>query len=597
MTNDRLKTIFFVLMIAVALIQAFAYNTAAYSTDDCAYLDQAVLFAQFDFKQAVNTYWSPLFPFIVGMMLKTFSPPLAQQLMAVKLLNVCIFALMLSCFNFFLSKFISGFPEVVGVAGELSGDLKYARLSQRQWLILAYSLFAWTSLYVGGVNQATPDYLVSASLFLATGIAIDIRCKPSVRKFGLLGAVLGLGYLAKASMIPSMVTLILISMMPLPNIRGKILNVIVAFVCAGLIAAPYWLALSIKTGSFSIGSSAGLNYMLWVNPGYSLLGNNKPDVEKQLIHPMVSLSDKPDIVVFEDVLPATFPPWFDPGYFAQGLKVVVSPTGSAIALVLNVVYLFCLFGWQLLAIGVAGRSIAKKQSIVMSGWKESLIIWLPAVMTAFGICTVISLPSGFSTPRYFASTVVLVYLSYFFVRKFLNTERGRKAMQASFMTACVISGALFAYGVAGDVYRVARGRIDQPARLAVALHEMGLNPGDKVVLIGKECAEWARIAGLRISAIVVSEKPDQMTDDKTYLRSIVEKLKTGTGAKAAVYFPEPISDNLVEEEALIRNYRNLFTTLTGIKIASPPERSRFNQESLEDWKKVKGVECYLYFLR
>ncbi len=597
MTNDRLKSVFFVLITAVALLQAFAYNTAAYSTDDCAYLDQAVLFAQFDFKQAVNTYWSPLYPFIVAIMLKMFSPPLAQQLMAVKLLNVCIFALMLACFNFFLSRFLSAFPEVVSDAGEERGVLKHARLSHRQWLILAYSVFAWTSLYIGGINQTTPDYLVSASLFLATGIAINIKRNPSALWFGLMGAVLSFGYLAKASMIPSMVTLIFLSAAPLPKVRDKILNALVAVTCAVLIAAPYWMALSVKTGSFSIGSSAGLNYMLWVNPGYSLLGNNKPEVEKQLVHPMVSLSYKPDIVVFEDVLPATFPPWFDPGYFAQGLKVVFSPTGSAIALVLNVVYLFCLFGWQLVAIAIAGRIFAKKDSIILSGWKKSLIIWLPAVMTAFGICTVISLPSGFSTPRYFASTVVLVYLAYFYLRKFPDTARGKKAMKVSFLTACIISGAFFAYGVAGDTYRLARGRTDQPAKLAVALREMGLNPGDKVVLIGKECAEWARIAGLRISAIVVSETPDQTTDDISYLNSIVAKLKAGTGAKAAVYFPDPISDNLVEEEALIKTYRNLFTSLTSIKIASPPERSRFSPESLRDWKKVDGVECYLYFLR
>lgn len=597
--TDLPKKIFFVAMLGVALLQAFAYNTAAYSTDDCAYLDQAVLFAQFDFKQAVNTYWSPLYPFLLGMMLKVFQPPLAQQLMAVKLFNVAVLALTLTSFNFFFSRFYP-YQKTVGVADgdadEVSAEANNATLSQTKWFTLAALLFSWTFLYVGGVQQATPDYLVSASLFFATGIAIDIWKRPSLQRFPLLGTVLSIGYLAKASMIPSMVILILLTAYKMPRIKDKLVSAAIAFLCVVLIALPYWTALSIKTGSLSIGSSAGLNYMLWVNPGYSLLGNNKPEVEKQLAHPMVSLSEKPDIVVFEDVLPATFPPWFDPGYFAQGLKTVFSPAGSALALVLNAVYLFCLFGWQLVAIILAGRLVAQKRSIKVAGWEKSLILWLPSVMTTIGICLVISLPSGFSTPRYFASTVVLVYLSYFALTKFPNDARGQRALNASFITACFISGAFLIYGINCDAMRLIRGRVDQPLNVALSLHEMGLNPGDKVVLIGKECGEWARIAGLRIAAIVVTDTSDQTTDDVTYVHWILEKLKAGTGAKAAVYFPDPISDNLVEEEALIKGYREFFTSVTGIKLASPPRRSKFNEESLREWKKVKGTECYVYLL-
>lgn len=596
------KIIIFVAMLCVALLQAFAYNTAAYSTDDCAYLDQAVLFSQFDFKQAVNTYWSPLFPFIVGMMLKVFNPPLAQQLLAVKLLNVGIFALTLASFYYFFSRFYhyqQTFGNSNGDIGSVEGaaGASYAQLSERKWFILAILLFGWTFLYVGGVQQATPDYLVSTSLFFATGIAIDIQKRPSTGRFALLGFVLSLGYLAKASMIPSMVTLIFLSTLNLPRFKDRLAKAAVALACAAMVALPYWTVLSMKTGSLSIGSSAGLNYMLWVSPGYSLLGNNKPEVEKQLAHPMVSLSKKPDIVVFEDVLPATFPPWFDPGYFAQGLKIVFSPAGSVLALVLNAVYLFCLFGWQLVAIALVGKFSAARKSIYTAEWKKSLLIWLPAVMTAVGICTVISLPSGFSTPRYFASTVVLVYLSFFAFRRFPNDERGRRALNTSFLAACVIAGAFFIVGFTNDAMRLARGRVDRPLNIAVSLRELGLNPGDKVVLVGKECGEWARIAGLRIAAIVVSETPDQTTDDVTYVNSIVEKLKAGTGARAAVYFPDPISDNLVEEEALIKGYRDFFAFVTGVKLSSPPSRSQFSPASLKDWKKVNGAECYVYFLR
>lgn len=590
MNEGTLRKLFFVGLIAVALLQALAYSSTAYSTDDCAYLDQAVLFSQFDFKQGVNGYWSPLYPFLAGVMIKIFNLPISQQLFAIKIMNVGIFAVTLICFDYFLQRFLDykdGFAD----------PDKYAQLSRRQWIVVANCLFAWTFLYIGGVQQATPDYLVAASLFLSTGIAIGIYKRKVLRDFALMGAVLGLGYLAKASMIPATVVLAALAAAGLPGMKSRVIGATIALACAATIASPYWVVLTIKTGRLSLGSSAGLNYMIWVNPGYSILGNNPAEIDRTLDHPMVTLSRIPRIAVFEDVLPATYPPWFDPAYFAQGLKVVFSPAGSLVVMVLNVVFLFCLFGWQLLLMELAGRICLPGAGIKFAGMRKAMIVWLPSAITTLGICTVISLPLGFSTPRYFPSTVVLIYLVYLAVRRYPNDEKGAKALTASMITACAISILFFIAGLSRDLMRLGGGRVDVPAKVAVELTEMGLKPGDKVVLIGKECGEWARLAGLRIAAIVTSEAREQDADDPVFLSSIVEKLKSGTGARAAVYFPKPISENMLDEEALMDSYRKLFFSVTGMKLHAPPARSQFSREALKQWRKLDDVDAYVYFLR
>ncbi|MDZ4833653.1 MAG: hypothetical protein SGJ27_07715 [Candidatus Melainabacteria bacterium] len=590
MSEHSIRILFFVCIIAVGLLQAFAHGTIAYSTDDCSYLDQAVLFSRFNFLEGVNFYWSPLYPFLAGLMIKCFNVPLEQQLFAVKLMNVGILAATLIAFDYFLSKFLN-FAET------LKSAENSCMPSRKQWLILSGSLFAWMFLTVGGVHQATPDYLVAAFLFLATGLALQIDQKPTTLRFALMGVAMGFGYLAKASMIPAAVALIVLAAIRCPKMNVKIGNAVVALACAVLIASPYWSILTTKKGQFDLGSSSAMNYMLWIAKDYSLYGDNREEVENSLTHHISILSKRPRIAVFEDMLPATFPPWFDPGYFSDGLKIKFDFGASLFALALNLVTLFCLFGWQLVLFYIAGRTKAKPLNISFTEVWRSSVVWLPSVLIALGICLIISLPLGFATPRYFAANVVLIYLCYFALLRYPATDVGRRALGLAIATACLVSLVFVSAKVVEESVRLVQKKTDLSTELALALNDAGLYPGDKVVFIGKEGGDWARVAGLRIVGLVESYANEHGADDAIVLSSIVETLKTKTGAKAAIYFPEPISENLIEEERFIQGYRDAIAAIARVKLTAPPERTKFSDAALRDWRSVNGSTAYVYLLR
>lgn len=590
MSEKSIKVLFFVCIIAAGVLQAFAHGSIAYSTDDCSYLDQAVFFSRFDFAQGINWYWSPLYPFLAGMMIRLFSVPLVEQLFAVKLMNVGILAITLLAFNFFVARFIQFVDTFRNVDAS-------ARLSRKQWVILSGCLFGWMFLTIGGCHQATPDYLVAASLFLSTGIAIDIDKKPVAWRFALLGAVLGLGYLAKASMIPAMVALIGLSAMRCPKLPGKIGNAILALACAALISFPYLSALTAKKGHFDLGSSSAMNYMLWIARDYSLYGDNSEDVEQSLTHHIMIVEKKPRIAVFEDMLPGTFPPWFDPGYFSDGLKIKVNLGASALSLVLNLVALFFRFGWQLVLIYMLGRSISKPLKIEMTDVIKSSIVWLPSALIVIGICLIISLPLGFATARYFAVNVVLTYLCYFALVRFGNDDNGRRALTKEMKLACLIALVFLSLKIVEETGHLVRKQSDISTEVGLALKETGLNPGDKVVFIGKEGGDWARVAGLRIVGLVEAYADEHGSDDIAVLNSIVDKVKKRTGAKAIVYFPAPVSQNLIEEEQYFQNYRDAVAAVTRIKLSPPRERLKFSAAALKDWRSLRDSAAYVYFLR
>jgi 4-amino-4-deoxy-L-arabinose transferase-like glycosyltransferase len=76
-------------------------------------------------------------------------------------------------------------------------------LPEWAWLGIGYALFAFASLSLIEIWAVTPDMLMAALVFLAAHLVVRILCgSNSYWMYLLLGIVLGLGYLAKAIMLP-----------------------------------------------------------------------------------------------------------------------------------------------------------------------------------------------------------------------------------------------------------------------------------------------------------------------------------------------------------------------------------------------------------
>lgn len=530
------------------------------------------------------------------MVFRVCNTGLPDQLFVARVVNVFILLGLLFSLHFFLKEFTGFYARMM--EGASAGRLK---VSESNWYLLGGCLFAWLFLSVGAINQTTPDYLIGASMLCGTGIVLQIARSPAIWRFALLGAVLGLGYLSKASMIPAAVTMIALAAAqpPLKNSSGIVRisllagtgRAAVAFAVFCVVSSPYVAAMAQKKGEFEIGSSAGLNYMMSITCQYRPLGPNRPELIRDCPHPIANLSSEPDLAVFDSPLNVTYPPWFDPAFFADGLKVTIDPVASVVSLLMNAVSLYALFGWQATLAWLVGVAICRRSTVKLSDAKPLVIVWLAPAVTMLAISAVINLSIGWTTQRYFPPMVLILYLTFIAVSNFRNDERGRQALKLSIGIVCGAALVLLAMRVSGDIGRLFVRSGDKSVQIASWLLSSGLRPGEKVAMIGNEGVEWARLADLKIVAQVIPAEKGNAKKWEPSIEAILYELSK-TNARAVVYFARPYTEYLIDQNNRTEKFRAMISKFTGGNPPEPPPRVTIPPDTLKEWKKLDGAEVY-----
>jgi len=157
------------------------------ANDGIQYLDNAAVYWGGDFHNALNTYWSPLYPWLIGALSAIVRPTREQAFPLVHLLNFFLYAMTLAAFLFFLRSIRPLLP-----ARSVSG-----------LILLSGAAFLYCSLGYTALLIVTPNLLVNLFAFIVAGLLVRIaRAEAGARDFALLGAALGLGYLGKAPFLP-----------------------------------------------------------------------------------------------------------------------------------------------------------------------------------------------------------------------------------------------------------------------------------------------------------------------------------------------------------------------------------------------------------
>jgi hypothetical protein len=184
-----LRILFWCAAIALGAVDAWAARHTM-NPDGISYLDLGDAYLRGDWKMAINAYWSPLYPWLLGLSLKVLKPSPDWEFPVVHLVNFLIYLAALASFEFFLRTLID-YRKKRGNAVCESED---ASLPEWAWWILGYSLFIWSSLILIGTKLVTPDMCVAAFVYLASGFLLRLRAgTASWRKFVLFGIVLGFG--------------------------------------------------------------------------------------------------------------------------------------------------------------------------------------------------------------------------------------------------------------------------------------------------------------------------------------------------------------------------------------------------------------------
>ena len=93
---------------AVALGAADTWATRfTMNPDGISYLDMGDAYLRGDWYMAINAFWSPLYSWILGLVLKVVKPSAYWEYPLAHLLNFVVFLAALICFEFFLRAFIA----------------------------------------------------------------------------------------------------------------------------------------------------------------------------------------------------------------------------------------------------------------------------------------------------------------------------------------------------------------------------------------------------------------------------------------------------------------------------------------------------------
>ncbi len=491
--------------------------------DGVSYLDIGDAYWRGDWHNAVNAYWSPLYSWVLGFFLKLCRPSAYWEYPTVRLANFLIYLAALVCFEFFLTTFITQRRQR---SLQLLNDGQMG-LPESAWWLLGYSLFLCSSLLLIGADLVTPDMCVAAFVYLASALVLKIRAgSTGHRTFVALGLVLGFAYLAKAVMFPLGLVFLgtaIFASRPWPNWLRNAAIATLAFVA---VAGPFIAAISYAKGRTTFGDSGRLNFTWCINgvdPWYPgdggriiCIGTGRvQDIDGQSValagslrHPVKKIFDTPAAYWFDEPITGTYPFWYDPSYWQDGVKghfdgsTQLWTIGRSFLIYLDLlktVYLNVLAPFLILLL---------ISSAPIRFWARAVERWEVIVpsATAFILYSLVH-----TEPRYVAGFIAIVGLIAFHGLRFRESPELRR-----FLTLTLLAVAVTTLGFTGRIVVsdaiAARGLAPVYWLVAKSLNDHGVQPGARIATVtpepfGAGGAFVGRLARLQIIAQV--NQPDR----------------------------------------------------------------------------------------
>ena len=281
--------------------------------DAISYLDMGDYFIKGEWSTALSSQWSPLYPGLLGLTLAIFKPSAYWEYPVVHLVLFGIFLFALWCFDFFLRQIIL-FRRQQSSVVELD-------VPDWIWMTIGYTLFLWASLELIRLSETTPDMLVAALFYLASGCLVRIRSgNAGWWTYSGLGLALGLGYLTKTVMFP--VSLLCLSAAGLMcfGSRRSILGVLGSSLLFVAVSAPFMVALSEKLGKPTFGETGMYNVLQDINHVWPYYWQGDGGQHGYPLHPPRKIFDRPATFEFASPVGGSYPIWYDPSYWVEGAK-------------------------------------------------------------------------------------------------------------------------------------------------------------------------------------------------------------------------------------------------------------------------------------
>ena len=290
--------------VVLAVAQTWKSRYIIFS-DGISYLDIAEAYQQQDWMNAINSYWSPLYSWVLAAFSAVLSPDPAWSVPMLHAVNFLSFLCSLAAFEYFL-RCLARYTPIV---------------PSRMSAILGYCLVLWSGLTRITIDYVSPDILVTAFIFCISGVLLQLRARQvTSATFILLGFLLGVAYLTKGIFFLLAIAFYIPASLLSLNVYAarKSALVLVAFLVT---CAPFVTALSVRKGRLTFGETGRLNYA-WEVLGAprSTHWQGEPENLGAPTHPTIQVLDSPAAYVFAEPIAGTYPPWYDPSYWYDGIS-------------------------------------------------------------------------------------------------------------------------------------------------------------------------------------------------------------------------------------------------------------------------------------
>ncbi|HEX8986077.1 MAG TPA: hypothetical protein VF767_11605, partial [Bryobacteraceae bacterium] len=345
-----------------------------------------------------------------------------------------------------------------------------------------------------------------ALLFLLSFLLLRIeRGAASSGTYAFFGLLLGVCYLARSAFLTvAGLYIVVVCVLLRHQKRSFVRPAVLMSASAVLVSAPFLTALAAAKGRFTLGTAGRLNYGWEIcGAARSIHWQGEPYDIGVPKHTTTKISTRPAAYTFDGPVPGSYPLWYEPSYWYEGIQPHFEPirqlkvlAGSARYLA----YLFVLspvapvFLWSLLTGG--------------SGWLRQLtasywFLLLPPLLYVGLYCLV------FVDRRYVGGALVIVWICLLAsvggpVRKLRLVNGSVQALSILFCLAFL--AVKFAEPVRltwTDLIRGSESEWNLQWMVAQRLRQLGVRAGDRVAYIGEAInADWVRLDGARIVAEV-----------------------------------------------------------------------------------------------
>ena len=478
--------------IAIALVRAW-FTRYAFDGDSAAYLDIARAIAEGHPGSAIHAYWSPGYPVLLSFFLWLFHPNVYWECPLAHFVNLLIFVGTLASFQLFWGELRFWHENYADDLG--------TQIPKAAFWALGYSIFGIAILNIITVALVGPDMLMAAFCCLVAWSTLRLRRVPSFAGALLLGCILALGYYAKAPLFPMSLVFILCACFCWPLSRRAVLLGAVALVTFLLVSAPFVAALSHSKGRLTFGDAARLNYGFFIDGvEHYKHWQGGPPGSGMPVHPTRKLNDYPEIYEFAAKNIGSYPAWFDPTYWYEGITPHFELNHQAkffVAALILESQIIMDAGAELILAAIILALLASYRWQWTKGVARLWFIWAPGVigLVMFALVHI--------EPRFLGGWLILVLAGAICVCSLPASGGTRRGVECVGLAALITVGAALTLQASREAVGAdhALGRSSHDAAIAEFLLNNGLHPDDDVALIGNGFeAYWAHLARLHVVA-------------------------------------------------------------------------------------------------